>query len=92
VNSEEGAYDAQVGWNVIARSADHDGWTDWYIYSGCDDGLPYLFASGADATAFVGRVKNAGCINAAAYWHCVESKHCDEVPDYAANWWRPEYN
>lgn len=93
VNAEDGAYEAYCGNNVIARCNGDNGCSDYYLYVGPEGGeLPYLFVDSAGAAMFVARVRTAGRIDDTAYWYLFESTDPTELPDYALNPGRPEYN
>jgi hypothetical protein len=98
VYSEEGAYEARGGYNVIAYSEVKDGCRLCLFYVGPVDrndsdeySAPHEFNAEADVVGFVGRVKDRGWINS-EYWYAYESQPIDALPDYALNPHRPEYN
>lgn len=93
VRNEDGAYDAFIGYNVLAASTDDEGYVSTFVYVGrIREAGAYVFSDLEAAQRFIARVESAGCIDADGYWDCVGVTHRDELPDYVTNWWRPEYN
>jgi hypothetical protein len=98
VSPEGERYDYRAGCMVRAittGSDDHGGYSDYWIYVGPNgdttgNGGVECF-NDDDAVKFVNRVKDYGSINPACWFNCERSYHND-LPDYAVNPHRPEYN
>ena len=75
VYSEEGAYDVQDGFNVIAVHTDSDGRAYRYLYTGLVGAAAcataYNFADEAEAMDFAGRVDLLGCIETSSGWFSI---------------------
>ena len=91
VNSEEGAYDAHVGWNIIAIDTHGNYW----LYVGkketpeADYNPPVCFRDDTIAQTYADRIGQEGLNE--KYWWCFHAPS-PYLPDYVTNYWRPEYN
>ena len=93
VNSEEGAYDAFCGYNLLARVRTKDGYVETYLYTnGDEDGAAYVFPNQQQADLCTHLVKSKGSIDAEALWLCVGCADPDALPDYVTDPYRAEFN
>jgi hypothetical protein len=93
VNSEDGAYDTCIGYNVFVKLPVVAGIVETYVFVGRGgQGKGAEVFDGDDADALVARIIQAGSADLASEFDHVESVNVDELPDYVTNPHRPEYN
>ena len=91
--NEDGEYDRFIGYTVLAKSVDCDGFISTYGYTaGNEDRLLEVCDDYAKVNTFVGRIIERGRINSTRYWVCLSCEDSAALPDYVTNPHRPEYN
>lgn len=87
--SDEGYYDRQVGFHVLAKVLTPEGLLEEYLYTGEGDLFEVFDRDGAER--LVERVRAAGAIDP-TFWFVTSVSDPQALPDYVVNWHLPEYN
>lgn len=90
VMSDEGPYEAHMGYNVMAKIV-HGKNSFYLIYRGTPDGSLPMVLGETVAERLVSRIKERGTIDP-TYWTFVANSDSEALPDYVLNPHRPEYN
>ena len=88
--NEDGNFEYQCGWNVIAKTMDGNIQTEWISWDG---DYPTLFANdeAEKAEDFADAVVRAGVIDP-KNWTAISERRVGDLPDYVTDWSNPIYN
>jgi hypothetical protein len=99
VQSEEGAYDAHVGYNIYISWIEDNNTRHHAVYvgqtlrEGSEEYAPSVaFADRERADEIAGRIESKGSVNLDGYWYWYGSEDINALPAYVTDWSNPLYN